>query len=81
MLFYVFRLFLLKHLFTFDIVKTTDCKSSSSSKSKTVHQPYRGDFKKLPEVFSFLFFYNINIGDDKGASFIIFSNNLKNYQS
>ena len=69
MLFYVFRLFLLKHLFIFDIVKTTDCKSSSSSKSKTVHQPYRGDFKKLPEVFSFLF---SGKGDDKGASFIIF---------
>ena len=71
MLFYVFRLFLLKHLFIFDIIKTTDCKSSSSSKSKTVHQPYRGDFKKLPEVFSFLFSCDLS-GDDKGASFIVF---------
>ena len=28
--------------------------------------------QEVVEVFSFLVFYNINIGDDKGASFIIF---------
>ena len=56
MLFYVFNLLLQNYIFTFDTIKTTDCKSSSSSKEQDCFTATRrGDFKTLLGVFSFLF--------------------------
>ena len=55
MLFYVFSVAFMKISFYFWHCKTTDCKSSSSFKSKTVYQPYRGDFKKLLRFSLFCF--------------------------
>ena len=69
MLFYIFNLFFLNYIFTFETIKTTDCESSSSFQEQDCLTAVQRGLQEVVEVFSFLF---SGKGDDKGTSVIIF---------